>query len=148
MVISLWDISNMKGTVLPCSDFFYFLSSLHSSHPEEKFHRCDLISPSQCRAFFPQLSLFLIQIQGYETILPKVSIDRSHPQEAKNSWVYWTFFMGSFLTTCGGWSGLDATCPPKPLCHISSVWQGRGSVMKGSWVKIKTGKSLSNYCHG
>ena len=47
----------------------------------------------------------------------------------------------------GHW--LDARCPPKLLYHsLSSAGQGRENKMKGSWVKIRTGRSLTNYHHG
>jgi len=35
---------------------------------------------------------------------------------------------------------LDARCLPKPLYHSPfSAGQGKGNIMKGLWVKIRTG---------
>jgi len=39
---------------------------------------------------------------------------------------------------------INARYPPKPLYHcLSSAEQGRGNIMKGSWVKIRTGRDHS-----
>jgi len=46
------------------------------------------------------------------------------------------------------WPWLDARCPPKPFYHSpSSAGQGRENIMKGSWVEIRTGRSLGSYHH-
>jgi len=38
----------------------------------------------------------------------------------------------------------SARCPPRPLYHsLSSAGQGRGNMMKGSRVKIRTGRDHS-----
>jgi len=39
---------------------------------------------------------------------------------------------------------INGRCPPKLLYHSpSSTGQGRGSMMKGSWVEIRTGRDHS-----
>jgi len=39
---------------------------------------------------------------------------------------------------------MNAKCPPKPLYHSpSSSGQGRKNMMKGFWVKIRTGRDHS-----
>jgi len=53
------------------------------------------------------------------------------------------------LPDCGGLAWLDARCPPKPLYHSpSSAGQERKNTVKGSWVKIRTRRSLTSYHHG
>jgi len=43
-----------------------------------------------------------------------------------------------------GLAWINARCPRKPLCHSpSSAGQGRGNMLKGSRVKIKTGRDHS-----
>jgi len=39
---------------------------------------------------------------------------------------------------------INARYPPKPLYHPpSSTGQGKGNIMKGSWVEIRTGRDHS-----
>jgi len=45
---------------------------------------------------------------------------------------------------CFGLAWINARCPTKPLYHCpSSAGQGRGNVMKGSRVEIRTGRDHS-----
>ena len=49
---------------------------------------------------------------------------------------------------CDGLTLASCQVPNKPLYHSSSsAGQGRENMMKGLWVKIRTGRSLSNYHH-
>jgi len=46
---------------------------------------------------------------------------------------------------CFGLAWINARCPPKPLSHSpSSTGQGRGNMMKGSRVEIRTGRDHSS----
>jgi len=47
-----------------------------------------------------------------------------------------------------GWPWLDARCPPKLRSLPFSDGQGRENITKGSWVDIRTGRSLTSYRHG
>jgi len=45
---------------------------------------------------------------------------------------------------CFGFTWINARCPPKPLYRCpSSAGQGRGGMMKGSWVETRTGRDHS-----
>jgi len=45
---------------------------------------------------------------------------------------------------CFGLARINARCPPKPLYHCSSsAGQGRGKIVKGSRVEIRTGRDHS-----
>jgi len=47
----------------------------------------------------------------------------------------------SYKIKCFGLAWIHARCPPKPLYYSpSSAGQGRGNMMKGSWVEISTGR--------
>jgi len=52
----------------------------------------------------------------------------------------WVFHLRVYAGVFRWWAD-----PPKPLCHSAGEW--RKNVLKGSWVKIRTGRSLSNYRH-
>jgi len=48
------------------------------------------------------------------------------------------------LSACFGLAWINARCPPKLLYHSpSSTGQGRGNMMKGSRVEIRTGRDHS-----
>ena len=53
------------------------------------------------------------------------------------------------LPRCGGLTLPGCQVPTKAALSLpSSTGQGRENIMKGSWVKIRTGRSLTNYRHG
>ena len=51
-----------------------------------------------------------------------------------------------FVNSCGGLTVAGRQVPTKAALSLpSSAGQGRENEMKGSWVEIRTGRSLSNY---
>jgi len=54
------------------------------------------------------------------------------------------FRKGKDVAMCFGLACISTRCPPKPLCHSpSSTGQGRGNMMKGSRVEIRTRRDHS-----
>jgi len=53
-------------------------------------------------------------------------------------------YFRKYLCNCFSLAWINSRCPPKPLYHsTSSAGQERGNMMKGSRVKIKTGRDHS-----
>jgi len=51
------------------------------------------------------------------------------------------FLRVTSLKKCFGLAWINAKCPPKPLYHSpSSAGQGKGNMIKGSWVETRTGR--------
>jgi len=51
-------------------------------------------------------------------------------------------------SACGGLTLAGFQVPVKAALSLPySGGQGRQNITKGSWVEIRTGRSLTNYCH-
>jgi len=54
-----------------------------------------------------------------------------------------------FLSHCGGLTLARCQVPSKDTLSLHLLsWMGRENILKGSWIEIRTGRSLTNYCHG
>ena len=58
------------------------------------------------------------------------------------------YFYYSTLGCCGGLTLPWCQVPTKAALSLPLLsWTRERNIMKGSWVEIRTGRSLTNYCH-